>query len=84
MNVIKMNKDADDWADELFEIFKTYSTEVGGVMMTSNFGLDELSHTFGQVPEDERGYVFLSFLANLRDAEYGYDMQKFLNMEARE
>ncbi len=59
------------WGDKLGE----YPTVV------SEEGLLKMSTFFSTVPEEERGYVFLSFLADLYEEGYKYDAQQFLNME---
>ena len=75
------DQDIDDAAGELFDLFEHYSVYKNEVNLVSEEGLFEMSMFFGTVPEDIRGYVFLSFLSMLYDADYRYDMQQFLQMD---
>lgn len=76
--------DIEGAATNLFDIFMQYSVEREEVLLVSEVGLQAMSNAFGMVPEWERGYVFLNFLANLYDKDFKYDMQQFLNMEPTE
>ena len=49
----------------LLDIFEKHSEKIEGAYLVPEEGLNELSIFFGTVPEEERGYVFLSFLADL-------------------
>jgi len=77
-------QDVDDAAGELFTLFEHHSSFASGVSLVSKEGLFEMSHFFGTVPEEDRGYVFLSFLSLLYDDDYRYDMQQFLQMDGVE
>jgi len=78
------DQDVDDAAGELFTLFEHHSSFASGVSLVSEEGLFEMSHFFGAVPEEDRGYVFLSFLSLLYEDDYRYDMQQFLQMDGVE
>ena len=68
-------------AKELLALFEAHSTDDKGALLVSEHGLAAMSNFFGDVPKEERGYVFLNFLADLYEAGHKYDMQQFLNMK---
>lgn len=75
------NTSIDNSAEDLFELFVHYSVDKSGVLLVSEEGLFEMSNYFETVPEEDRGYVFLSFLSMLYEEDYRYDMQQFLQMD---
>ncbi len=73
-------------AENLLSMFEDHMGETReeyteGVSLISEEGLYEMSTFFGTVPEEERGFVFLAFLAHLYDEGHKYNMQQFLQME---
>ena len=76
--------DVDKSATNLLHLFKEHMDVVKEVSHVSKKGLKEMSSYFGTVPMEERGYVFLSFLAFLFEEGFKYDLQQFLKMEAVE
>ena len=73
--------DTEAASKQLLELFEEFSEGRNGASLVSEEGLQNMSTYFGTVPEEERGYVFLSFLADLYEEGYKYDAQQFLNME---
>ena len=69
---------------QLLKLFEEYTKEIDGARLVSEEGLQNMSTYFGTVPEEERRYVFLFFLADLYEEGYKYDAQQFLNMEVGE
>ena len=76
--------DVDKSAGNLLHLFKEHMDTVKEVSIVSQKGLKEMSAYFGTIPLEERGYVFLSFLAFLFEEGFKYDLQQFLKMEAIE
>ena len=74
--------DTEAAASKLVDLFIKHSFGIPeeGVRV-SDEGLKLMQGYFGDVPVEERGYVFISFLAKLTEQDYSYDVLQFMDME---
>ena len=80
----KKEYDTELEAYTMLVIFESYIIHDNGGHRISDTGLAALSHYFEGVPRDERGHVFLNFLALLNQAGYHCDVSQFTGMEDQE
>jgi len=76
-------KDQLDWiygnvVEDMVDVFVAHT--VGNRM--DKDGLDQLSHLFGTVPEDERARVYTEFVSELIESNYQFDMSQFREYKA--
>jgi len=74
--------DTEEAAEGLFQLFveNSFGIKHEGVRVTEE-GLKKMSLHFSEVPIEERGWVFISFLSRLYESEYSYDILQFIDME---